>query len=450
MIKTQVCCVAFVVLGGTSWAIDLESADTARQRPNILFLLADDLGWADVGFHDSDKSTPNIDRLAATGVRIEQHYVWPTCSPTRAAFLTGREPSRFGVFSPLGDVGIPATTMTLPAVLRNSGYATHISGKWHLGAPPEYRPLLFGFDSSYGYFRGQIDPYTHLYKTGARTWHRNDKLLDEPGHATDLIAQEAIRIIQSAQDKPFFLYVPFSVPHFPLSEPDEWSEKVEDRISERWRRLNAASVAHMDDAVGRIVHALEQAGLRDNTLIVFASDNGGQESWTTTSEQYGGRYEPHLTLGDNRPLRGWKAQLYEGGIRTPCCINWPSHLPAGEMINSPTCIIDWMPTFCHLAGINVDADWKLSGQDLWPMIADAQEPPIRTLTWRTPSHAAIRHGDWKLITDKAQQVELFDIANDPNETQNVADTHPQRVAELTTLLDNQQKLDIPRIIEFAE
>lgn len=445
MIKTLICCVALVGLGGISWATDLESANAVRQRPNILFLLADDLGWADVGFHDSDKSTPNIDRLAATGVRLEQHYVWPTCSPTRVALLTGCEPSRFGVYSPLGDVGIPATTMTLPAALRNSGYATHISGKWHLGAPPEYRPLLFGFDSSYGYFRGQIDPYTHLYKTGARTWHRNDRLIDEPGHATDLIAQEAIRIIQSAQDKPFFLYVPFSVPHYPLSEPDEWSQKVGNKISEHWQKLNAASVAHMDDAVGRIVSALEQTGLRDNTLIVFASDNGGQESWTNTSQQYDGRYEPHLTLGDNRPLRGWKTQLYEGGIRIPCCVNWPAHLPSGKSVDSATSIVDWMPTFCHLAGVNVDAAWKLSGQDLWPIIAGAQEPPIRTLTWRTPSQGAIRHGDWKLIKDKSQQVELFDIANDPNETQNVADTHPQRVAELTTLLDNQRKFDIPHI-----
>lgn len=445
MIKNLVCCIALVALGGTSWATDVESAEAERERPNILFLLADDLGWADVGFHDSDKLTPNIDRLAATGVRLEQHYVWPTCSPTRVALLTGREPSRFGVYTPLGDVGIPATTMTLPAALRDSGYATHITGKWHLGAPPEYRPLLFGFDTTYGYFRGQIDPYTHLYKTGERTWHRNDQLLDEPGHATDLIAQEAIRIIQSTQDKPFFLYVPFSVPHYPLSEPDEWSEKLEGRISEHWRKLNAASVAHMDDAVGRIVSVLDQAGLRENTLIVFASDNGGQKSWTTTSEQYEGRYEPHLTLGDNRPLRGWKTQLYEGGIRIPCCINWPGHLPVGKRFDSPTSIIDWMPTFCRLAGVRVDAAWKLSGHDLWPLITGAQAPPVRTLTWRTPSQSAIRHGDWKLINSKSQPVELFEIADDPNETQNVADLHPQRVAELTALVDNQKKLDIPRL-----
>ncbi len=156
MIKSLVFCITLSILASSSWATDGESADAAHKRPNILFLLADDLGWADVGYHDSDKSTPNIDRLAAAGVRIEQHYVWPTCSPTRAAFLTGREPSRFGVYAPLGDVGLPATTMTLPTALRNHGYATHISGKWHLGAPPEYRPLLFGFDGSYGYFRGQM------------------------------------------------------------------------------------------------------------------------------------------------------------------------------------------------------------------------------------------------------------------------------------------------------
>ena len=156
MIKSLVFCITLCILANSSWATDDASTAAARKRPNILFLLADDLGWADVGFHDSDKLTSNIDRLAAAGVQLEQHYVWPTCSPTRAAFLTGREPSRSGVYTPLGDVGIPTTTMTLPTALRSHGYATHISGKWHLGAPPEYRPLLFGFDTSYGYFRGQL------------------------------------------------------------------------------------------------------------------------------------------------------------------------------------------------------------------------------------------------------------------------------------------------------
>ncbi|MCA9212442.1 MAG: sulfatase-like hydrolase/transferase [Planctomycetales bacterium] len=221
------------------------------RKPNVLFILADDLGWADIGYHDSGTSTPNIDRLAANGVKLEQHYVWPTCSPTRVALLTGREPSRFGVLTPLGDDGrIPADTVTLATALRSRGYTTHISGKWHIGAPPSFRPLLFGFDTSYGYFRGQIDPYTHRYKFGNRTWHRNDELLDEEGHATDLIADEAIRVIRSSVGKPFFLYVPFSVPHFPLSEPDEWTTMYDDKIDDSWRKLNAASIVSAQENHG--------------------------------------------------------------------------------------------------------------------------------------------------------------------------------------------------------
>ena len=420
-------------------------AQDSPPPPNVVFLLADDLGWADIGFHESDTVTPNIDQLAAGGVRLSQHYVWPTCSPTRVALLTGREPSRFGVLTPLADDGrLPPDTVTLPLALRDRGYTTHIAGKWHIGSPPKYRPLLFGFDTSYGYFRGQIDPYTHLYKFGNRTWHRNDKLIDEEGHATDLIANEAIRVIRSPHDKPYFLYVAFSVPHYPLSEPDEWTASYDGKIDDPWRKLNAASITHMDAAIGRIVAAIDESGQRSNTLIVFTSDNGGQRAWSAPANQYEGRYEAHTTLGNNLPLRGWKTELYEGGIRVPCCVNWPGELPAGTTSNAPVCITDWFPTFCQLTGKPADEKWKTSGKDLWPMLLGKSTPQPRTLYWKIRERSALRHGSWKLIADNdGPSRELFDLENDPNETTNLAATQPKRVAELTHLLQEQQLRDSP-------
>lgn len=217
-------------------------ADDAPQ-PNIIFILADDLGWADIGYHDSDVRTPHLDRLAGDGTRLNQHYVYPTCSPTRVALLSGRFPSRFGVLGPLG----------------------------------------YGFDTSYGYLRGQIDPYTHRYKFGDHvTWHRDDQFVEECGHVTDLITDEAIRVIESAGQEPFFLYVAHHSPHYPLNEPPKWIAPYEQTIEDVWRRHFAAAISHLDDGVGQIVRALERTGLRDKTLITTSRKNKGVRSiyWT--------------------------------------------------------------------------------------------------------------------------------------------------------------------------
>ena len=333
-------------LGLAGGALTRAAMSTANKKPNIVFILADDMGWADIGYHGSLIQTPNLDRLARDGVRLEGHYVMPTCTPTRVGLMTGHYPSRYGVVSPAYGKIFDDDTMTLPAVLRAGGYTTHISGKWHMGSPPQCTPRKYGFDSSYGYFHGQIDPYTHRYKTGERSWHRNDEYLDEPGHATDLITDEAVRVIESRQDKPFFLYVAYSVPHYPLDEPDEWTSRYEGKIAERSRRWLAGSLTHMDHGIGRIVATLDRQGLREDTLIVFVSDNGGQKSWHS-DVQYLGRYadKPHTVLGDNKPLRGWKGDVYEGGIRVPAFVNWSGVLKPGQC-DAPIHIVDWMPTLC--------------------------------------------------------------------------------------------------------
>ena len=276
------------ILGGAGSGLFLtrsalaESPDPEKngEKPNIVFIIADDLGWSDVGYQGSEIRTSNIDQLAAGGRIFSHHYVEPTCTPTRVGLFTGRYPSRFGVTSPAyGNIFQPGT-VTLASALHDCGYFTAISGKWHMGSPPQCVPLKFGFDSSYGYFHGQIDPYTHHYKTGAASWHRNDRLIDEKGHATDLITKEAVRVIEShPKDRPFFLYVAYSAPHTPLNEPEKWTSMYQDTIKEPSRRWFAASVTHMDHGIGEIVRALKDHGLRENTLVVFVSDNGAQKKW---------------------------------------------------------------------------------------------------------------------------------------------------------------------------
>jgi arylsulfatase A-like enzyme len=420
------------------------AADGAR-RPNIIFILADDLGWGDIGYHNSDIRTPHLDRLAASGTRLNRHYVYPTCSPTRVALLSGRFPSRFGVLAPLG----PSTKMRggdalLPHALRKLGYSAHISGKWHIGETPEHRPLRYGFDTSYGYLRGQIDPFTHRYKFGDHvTWHRNDRFVEESGHVTDLIVDEAIRVIESAGDKPFFLYVAHHSPHHPLNEPPKWIAPYETTIDDVWRRHYAAAVTHLDDGVRRIVQALERTGLRDDTLIAFSSDNGGQRSWSAPETEYNGRYSAHSTLGNNRPLRGWKGTLYEGGIRVPAFVTWPNRIPAGRVIEAPTHVVDWFPTLIRAAGGDPAEAKAAEGIDLWAVLC-GQSPTLaqRIMYWKTPSASAVRQGDWKLIHFRGNRSELFHLRDDSLEKDNLAEKQPERVSQLLALLNKIAEKDI--------
>jgi arylsulfatase A-like enzyme len=421
---------------------------TEPERPNIVFILADDQGWADIGYQSPDVKTPNLDRLAAEGVRLNQHYAYPTCSPSRVALLSGRYPSRYNVLAPLNATTLmPGGDAHLPQHLRDLGYSTHISGKWHIGETPEHRPLRYGFSTSYGYLRGQIDPYTHRYKFGNHvTWHRNDEFIEEDGHVTRLITDEAIRIIETAGNRPFFLYVPHHSPHYPLNESPEWIEPYEKTIEDPWRRHNAAAITHLDFQVGRLVEALERTGKRRNTLLVYSSDNGGQKSWSAGPKEYNGRYAPHTTLGNNQPLRGWKTDLYEGGIRVPAFVNWPGVLPAGVVLDSALQITDWAPTLIALAGGKVRPEWKLDGADVWGMLVGTR-PDLgeRTFYWKTPGGTAVRHGDWKLIHHRTSNAhELFHLGRDPYEENDLAEANPDQVRTLKRHMERIAADDRPR------
>ena len=408
---------------------------TAADKPNIVFIVSDDEGWRDIGYRHPDISTPNLDKLAADGVRLEHQYVWPTCSPTRCAILSGRNPAAFGILGPIGGKStlvMPRDIPNLATVLKSRGYFTAITGKWHLSLQIENGPKQYGFDSTYGYLHGQIDPWLHDYKQGDRTWHRDDVFTDEKGHATDLIGAEAVRIIGQKREEPLFLYVAFSVPHTPLSEDAKWTELYRTKFREETRRLVAASISHLDEAVGKIVAAIDRSGKRDNTLIIFTSDNGGPQK--SHGGDYEGRYKNQRgPLSDNGPLRGWKGETYEGGVLVPAFVNWPAKLKP-RVENAVMCALDWLPTLAALTGAAVD-ETKLDGKNIWPVISGDTPGGDRTIYWSTGKAMAVREGDWKLINAKGDAPQLFNEKEDPFEKNDVAAAEPAKANALTAKLE---------------
>jgi arylsulfatase A-like enzyme len=416
----------------------------AEKRPNFVIFLADDLGYGDVSWHGSVYKMPNLDQLAQTGIRLESHYVFPMCSPTRAAILSGRYASRFGCTAAQNERVYRFGQVTLPSALKEAGYDTCLVGKWHLGSKLEWGPNLFGFDHSYGHLAGGVTPYGHRYKEGpyTYTWHRDDKLVEEQGHVTDLFAREAVQFIQSRTEKPFFLYFAFSAVHIPIDEPQQWLD-ANAGIADAAKRLHAACATHMDDAVGQVLTALDRKKLRENTLVVFLSDNGAHRLTRNDDPKYPGTH-PHLQIGgSNAPWRGWKTELYEGGVRTPGIVSWPGRLKPGR-IDLPLHVTDWMPTLTGLAGWKPRADLRWDGQDIWPIITGQQSSPgPRTMYWLGVGRrsSAVRHGDWKLISFQDGKKELYDLAADPGETKNLAAQEPQRVAALEKLMAQEAARD---------
>ncbi len=439
-------------------------AERTNSRPNILIILSDDTGFNDVGFHGNEVMTPNLDRLAREGVELNHFYAYPICSPTRAALLTGRPPSRNGILGPLQSWTPPPFEpgkMMLPGMLKNAGYETCISGKWHLGMRPQEIPNLFGFDRSYGYLGPWIDSYSHLTtnfhgdKSGIRQWHRDGELIDETGHVTDLITDEAVRFIKNDRDKskPFLLYVPYSAPHTPIQEPNKYTDMYKDTIENVSRRYYAAAMTHIDDCIGQMLHALDEEGIAQDTVVIYFSDNGGARGgdyardgngWLIPPAEFYMSYGPTDVLADNSPLRGWKGTLYEGGIRVPALINWPGHIDAGT-VEHPVYVCDLVPTLAALAGTEVPPEMDVEGIDIMPLVNGGTMTSERTFYWRSGGRLAVRIGDWKLIhngrTPDEGDVELFNIAEDPLETNDLAVQNPAKVEELKVELARQFVMD---------
>ncbi|MDP3071434.1 MAG: arylsulfatase [Opitutaceae bacterium] len=429
---------------------------TLAPKPHVLFILADDLGWGDVGYHGGEIKTPHIDALAQAGARLDQFYVQPVCSPTRSAFLTGRYPIRHGlqtgVVRPWARYGLPLDERTLPQALKEAGYTTAISGKWHLGHfEPAYLPTRRGFDHQYGHYNGAIDYDTHE-RDGGHDWHRNDKVNRDEGYATQLIAREAARLI-GAQDpaRPLFLYVPFNAVHSPHQVPARYMEPYANLKGNR--RIYAGMLAAMDEAIGEIVAALEKKGMRDNTLIVFCSDNGGPSPGVITS---------------NGLLRAGKGTLYEGGVRVPAVAAWTGRIKPGAIVSAPLHIVDWYPTLLNLAGVSLVQPHPLDGRDAWPAITQGAPSPHEDILHNiTPVGGAIRVGDWKLVAGgrfsetenpeasakknkkggkgdvPADGIELFNLKADPYEKTNLAAQQPERVKAMRARLDAYAKAAVP-------
>ncbi|MCX6895176.1 MAG: arylsulfatase [Verrucomicrobia bacterium] len=433
----------------------------APVKPDIIFILADDLGYADVGWHGSDIKTPVLDQLAASGAKLEHLYAMPVCSPARAALMTGRYPIRTGlqmnIIRPTSKYGLPLEERLLPQALREAGYTTVMCGKWHLGSfEKAYWPNQRGFDHWYGFLEGSEDYFTHkLHGKGDKLdWYRNGELLPhDEGYSTHLLAREAVGLIrQQPKDKPLFLYVPFNAVHGPLECPAAYTNAITKMTGQR--QVLAGVAAAMDEDCGKILAALDETGRRKNAVIVFCSDNGG------------------IPPGKNLPLRAFKSSIYEGGIRSVGFAVWDGHIKPGLVINEPMHLVDWFPTLVKIAGGSLEQKLPLDGLDILPTIAEGKPSPHAELLLNaTPKEGAIRMGDFKLVVNgsdavgenvdpetgerkkskqenKAARVrgqrqedklELFNLREDPSESKDLAVQMPEKVKAMRARYDEYYK-----------
>lgn len=443
--------VPFVWLCGASMAL-------ADDRPNIIVMVADDLGWNDVGYHGGDIDTPSLDRLAAQGIQLDRFYTTPICSPTRAALMTGRNPMRlgvaYGVIMPWHNIGIHPDEHFMPQSFLAAGYQTAMVGKWHLGHSQQtFHPNERGFEHFYGHLHTEVGFYPPFANQGGKDFQRNGVSIDDEGYETFLLSDEVSRYIRERdRSKPFFIYMPFIAPHTPLDAPLELQEKYKDintdleptrseytdstrRISKlimqpSARPMYAAVVDAMDQAIGRVLDTLEEQGIADNTIVLFFSDNGG------AAYSVGG--------ADNTPLRGGKGDTFEGGIRVVSVIRWPGKIPAGEKMDQIMTAMDVFPTLADAAGVEVKNTFALDGSSLWPSISTGAEAPRGDFVFfasETPIYGhfnlTVFNDHWKLVQEVDQDQlsttvsnYLFNIADDPYEYNNLAAEHPNIVAKL--------------------
>ncbi len=442
----------------------LASASSGNERPpNVLLIVADDLGWKDVGYHDSEIRTPNIDRIARQGLELDRMYVQPACSPTRAALMTGKSPLRLGVVQPISKHsphGLPIEETLLPEYFRRAGYQTLMSGKWHLGHHEKrYLPHNRGFDQYYGHVTGGIGYWDHNHG-GRHDWQRNGKTVREQGYSTTLITDEGVRLLeQRDRTKPIFLYVAYNAPHLPNEAPDETVAEYSE-IEDPLRRIHAAMVDELDTSIGRLLSALDAEGLRENTIIWFVSDNGGLNIHASPEPMVNlvanlvsifGRPLPGSLeflrhniqdgASDNAPLRGGKMSIFEGGTRVPGAIWWPGHLEGGSSAAFVSAS-DILPTLLDAAGLANGIPEDLDGESRWEVLRDptqSEEHPDYVAT--SPAGTAIYRGPWKLVKPSSPMpfsdppAALYRIWDDPTETNDLAAAHPEQVEELAAALE---------------
>lgn len=429
----------------------LLSSLALAEKPNVLLIVADDLGYHDVGFQGSQEvPTPHLDKLAATGVRFTNGYVSHAfCSPTRAGLMTGRYQHRFGhennpAWKPESTTeGLPLDQIMLPQLLKKAGYTTGAVGKWHLGAHPQFHPLKRGFDEYFGalggghqYFpgdKGGAEYTIPLNRNGAEAAHTD--------YLTTQFGNEAAAFVErhAAEDKPWMLYLAFNAPHTPLQAPKVWLDKFS-HIQNVNRRTYVAMVAAMDAAIGEVLGKLEATKQTENTLVCFISDNGGPN--------LSGRGQGNFT--DNTPLRGAKGDLFEGGMRVPFVMRWPAKLKPGTY-DQPVIALDLLPTAVALAGGQLPTDRVLDGVDLMPYLTGEKSgAPHERLFWRSggpKGNHAVRQGSWKYVQVGQSAPELYDLSRDVSETNNLSSTKPEIVTQIQAAIAEWEKGTIPPIFE---
>jgi arylsulfatase A-like enzyme len=440
-----------VVVGATAffglWM--LATSAPAADKPNIVVIVADDLGNADLGYRGSPIKTPHIDALAKGGVRLESYYGLPVCTPARAALMTGRYPMRHGlqtlVIFPSHTYGLPTDERTLPQALKEVGYSTYMVGKWHLGhADKKYWPNQRGFDHFYGNVVGEVDYFTKD-RGGIIDWQRNGTFLKEEGYYTQQIGDEAVGLIEKHDPaRPMFLYFASLAPHAPYQAPQADIDAYQDIFPDKEHREYAAMISALDAQIGRVLAALEQKGMRENTLVFFTSDNGGATSalFATGARSpeeraaSGGVALDKKPPASNAPFRGGKGSLHDGGVRLPAIVNWPAKIKPA-VVHEPLHHVDLMPTLLALVGGKADLDHPLDGKDATATIMEGKPSPHDDILINVEAfRGAIRKGKWKLVKRALlpEVTELFDLTADPSEKTNVADNFPEVAQDLESRL----------------
>ncbi|MCB0666213.1 MAG: sulfatase-like hydrolase/transferase [Saprospiraceae bacterium] len=425
----------------------LVSSAQAQKPPNVIVILSDDQGSIDMGAYGvQDLLTPNLDRLASSGLRFTQFYAGSAvCSPSRASLLTGKVPHRAGVPGNAGSIqggphGLPPEEITMAEVFKNAGYATAHIGKWHLGYTPDKMPNAQGFDYSFGHMGGCIDNYSHFFYWNGpnrHDLHQNGQEVFRDGHYfPDLMVEEAQQFIINNQNNPFFIYFAINMPHYPYQGDEKWLQYYREKGTPYPRDLYNAFVSSLDERIGRLIDFIDEQGLRENTIIVFQSDHGH-----STEER------AHFGGGNSGPYRGAKFSLFEGGIRVPALISWPGRLPQGEVRNQMLCSIDWLPTLAELTAINLDQS-DLDGRSFASIIRnEAAGTPHPDLHWQMNQRWAVRKGKWKLLYDphdtsdgrsipentEENMLFLVDLSQDVSEQKNRSNEYPEVVKELEEL-----------------
>lgn len=446
MIALRILVVLTAVTVSFACLVDESNLVAAETHPNIIFILADDMGYGDLGCYGrSDIETPNLDQLAREGVRFTSHYAnGPECTPTRTALMTGRYPQRVGGLEcAIGtgnvgryddairlqlrnDLGLPETQQTIVRLMKEAGYNTAICGKWHLGYEPKFSPNRHGFDFAFYCIGGAMDYFHYLDNVAGYNLFLNGAPVNRDGYFTDLLSDQAIEYLeQQSSETPFFLYVPYTCPHTPYQGPDDLQSDPLPLDSPLWSAVNAspetyvAMIEQMDRRIGDILAALQQQQLAENTVVIFTSDNGGTAS------------------SRNEPYSGTKGTTYEGGIRVPAIVRWPGRIPAGVESNQACITMDWTASMARIANVSGAANEPWDGIDIIKHVRQQKPNFDRTLYWRKPrgdtTWKAVRQGNLKYVAKRVGNEEkqyLFDLASDPAERNDLKGTRPKELQRL--------------------